>query len=393
LCRRLDADSVALLFGTRDPAAGGDLAGLPALVLEGLVDADVRALLASLIPGWLDERVRDRIIAESGGNPLALLELPHGVTAAEWAGGFGVAGPAPLTGRIEQSFQRRIAPLPEATRCLLLLAAAEPTGDPTLLWRAAERLGISTDAADPAEAERLLTVADRVTFRHPLVRSAVYQAAPAADRRLAHHAIAEATDPGTDPDRRAWHQAQAAPRLDEDIAAELERSASRAQARGGAAAAAFLERSAALTPDPARRGVRALAAAQAKFDTAAADRACELLATAEMAPLDELQRARVDMLRAQMAFGRRDASQLMLEAAKRLEPLDAGLTRQAYLEAFRAAMFAGRLNSVVGCGGGRGRPHRAARGFLRAAATRARSPLGRPRDPVHRGASGRRGAA
>ena len=351
MCRRLDADSVALLFGTRDPAAGGDLAGLPALVLEGLVDADARALLASVIPGRLDERVRDRIIAESGGNPLALLELPHGVTAAEWAGGFGVAGPAPLTGRIEQSFQRRIAPLPEATRCLLLLAAAEPTGDPTLLWRAAGRLGISTDAADPAEAERLLTVADRVTFRHPLVRSAVYQAAPAADRRLAHHAIAEATDPGTDPDRRAWHQAQAAPRPDEDIAAELERSASRAQARGGfAAAAAFLERSAALTPDPARRGVRALAAAQAKFDAAAADRACELLATAEMAPLDELQRARVDMLRAQMAFGRRDASQLMLEAAKRLEPLDAGLTRQAYLEAFRAAMFAGRLNSVVGCG-------------------------------------------
>jgi hypothetical protein len=220
------------------------------------------------------------------------------VTAAEWAGGFGVAGPAPLTGRIEQSFQRRIAPLPEATRCLLLLAAAEPTGDPTLLWRAAGRLGISTDAADPAEAERLLTVADRVTFRHPLVRSTVYQAAPAVDRRLAHHAIAEATDPGTDPDRRAWHQAQAAPRPDEDIAAELERSASRAQTRGGfAAAAAFLERSAALTPDPARRGVRALAAAQAKFDAAAADRACELLATAEMAPLDELQRARVDMLR------------------------------------------------------------------------------------------------
>jgi hypothetical protein len=162
-----------------------------------------------------------------------LLELPHGVTAAEWAGGFGVAGPAPLTGRIEQSFQRRIAPPPEATRCLLLLAAAEPTGDPTLLWRAAGRLGISTDAADPAEAERLLTVADRVTFRHPHRPLGRLSGGAAADRRLAHHAIAEATDPGTDPDRRAWHQAQAAPRPDEDIAAELERSASRAQARGG----------------------------------------------------------------------------------------------------------------------------------------------------------------
>jgi len=305
VARRLDADSVALLFGTRDPSAGGDLAGLPALVLEGLADADARALLASVIPGRLDERVRDRILAESGGNPLALLELPHGVSAAELAGGFGVAGPAPLAGRIEQSFRRRIAPLPEATRRLLLLAAAEPVGDPALLWRAAGGLGISTDAADPAEAERLLTVAARVTFRHPLVRSAVYQAAPAADRRLAHRAIAEATDPGTDPDRRAWHRAQAAPGPDEDIAAELERSASRAQARGGfAAAAAFLERSATLTPDPARRGARALAAAQAKFDAAAPERARELLATAEMAPLDELQRARVAMLRAQIAFGR-----------------------------------------------------------------------------------------
>ena len=349
VARRLDADSVALLFGTRDPAAGGDLAGLPALVLEGLADADARALLASVIPGRLDECVRDRIIAESGGNPLALIELPHGVSAAELAGGFGVAGPAPLAGRIEQSFQRRIAPLPDATKRLLLLAAAEPVGDPALLWRAAEGLGISRDAADPAEADRLLTVAARVTFRHPLVRSAVYQAAPEDDRRLAHRAIAEATDPGTDPDRRAWHQAQAAPRPDEDIAAELERSATRAQARGGfAAAAAFLERSATLTPDPARRGARALAAATAKFDAAAPDRACELLATAEMAPLDELQRARADMLRAQIAFGRPDASQLMLEAARRLEPLDARLARQAYLQALGAAMFAGRLNSGVG---------------------------------------------
>jgi DNA-binding CsgD family transcriptional regulator len=349
VARRLDADSVALLFGTRDPSAGGDLAGLPALVLEGLSDADARALLASVIPGRLDERVRDRIVAESGGNPLALLELPHGVSAAELAGGFSVAGPALLSGRIEQSFQRRIMPLPEATRRLLLLAAAEPTGDPALLWRAAGGLGISTDAVDPAEADGLLAVAARVTFRHPLVRSAVYRAAPVADRRLAHRAIAEATDPGTDPDRRAWHQAQAASRPDEAIAAELERCASRAQARGGfAAAAAFLERSAALTPDPARRGTRALAAAQAKFDAAAPDRASGLLATAEMAPLDDLQRARADMLRAQIAFGRRDASQLMLEAAKRLERLDAGLARQAYLEALGAAMFAGRLNSAVG---------------------------------------------
>jgi DNA-binding CsgD family transcriptional regulator len=349
VARRVDAESVALLFGTRDPATAGDLAGLPGLVLEGLPEADARALLASVIPGRLDERVRDRIIAESGGNPLALLELPHGVTAAELAGGFGLPGRGHLADRIEQSFLYRITPLPEATRRLLLLAAAEPVGDPALLWRAAGNLGISADAAAPAEADQLLTVAARVTFRHPLVRSAVYHAAPAADRRLAHRAIAAATDPGTDPDHRAWHQAQAAPRPDEDIAAELERSASRAQARGGfAAAAAFLERATALTPDPARRGARALAAAQAKFDAAAPDRAQELLATADMTPLDELQRARADMLRAQIASGGRDASQLILEAAKRLEPLDGGLARQAYLEALGAAMFAGRLNNAAG---------------------------------------------
>src|SRR6185437_5900776 len=216
-----------------DPAGGGDLAGLPGLALEGLADADARALLASVIPGRLDERVRDRIIAESGGNPLALLELPRGMTAAELAGGFGLPGAGPLSGRIEGIFERRLAPLPEMNRLVLLLAAAEPTGDPALLWRAAGNLGISAqDAAAPAEADGLLTVGARVIFRHPLVRSAVYQAASAADRRRVHRALAEATDPGTDPDRRAWNRAQAAAGPDEDIAAELERSAGRAQARG-----------------------------------------------------------------------------------------------------------------------------------------------------------------
>ena len=266
VARRLDAETVALLVGTRDPAGEGFLAGLPEQVLRGLPDADAQALLASVLPGRIDERVRDRIIAESGGNPLALLELPRGVTTAELAGGFAVTGSLPVTGRIEQSFRRRIAPLPAMTRHLLLLAAAEPTGDPALLWRAAGGLSISADAATPAEADGLLTVGAQVTFRHPLVRSAVCQAAPVADRRRAHRAIAEATDPGTDPDRWAWHRAQAAPGPDEDVASELERSASRAQARGGlAAAAAFMERSAALTLEPARRAERALAAAQAKF--------------------------------------------------------------------------------------------------------------------------------
>jgi DNA-binding CsgD family transcriptional regulator len=352
VARRLDAESVTLLFGTRDLAAAGTLADLPALALEGLSDADAQAMLASVIPGRLDERVRDRIIAESGGNPLALLELPHGVTSAELAGGFGVADGQPVAGRIEQSFLRRIALLPDMTRLLLLLAAAEPAGDLALLWRAAGSLGIGADAAAPAEADGLLTVAARVIFRHPLVRSAIYRAAPIADRRRVHRALAEATDPGIDPDRRAWHRAQAAAGPDEDVAAELERSAGRAQARGGfAAAAAFLDRATGLTPDPARRGTRALVAGQAKFDAAALDRASELLATAEMTPLDELQRGRVDVLRAQIAFaaGRgRDAPALMLAAARRLEPLDIGLAREAYLEAFGAAMFAGRLSGAVG---------------------------------------------
>src|SRR5713101_1330527 len=345
--RRLDAESVAMLFSTRNSGPRDDLARLPELVLTGLPDADARALLAAVLPGRLDERVRDRIIAESGGNPLALLELPHGATAAELAGGFGVAGPLPVTGRIEQSFLRRVTPLPEATRRLLLLAAAEPAGDPALLWRAAGTLGIGADAAAPAEADGLLTIAGRVTFRHPLVRSAVYHAAPAGDRRRAHLAIAEATDPGTDPDRRAWHRAQAAAGPDEDIAAELERCASRAQARGGlAAAAAFLERAAALTPGPPARAVRALAAAQAKYQAGAFDAALGLLAAAEAGPLDEFQQARADLLRGQIAFASShgsDAPSLLLKAAKSLELLDVRLARETYLEALFAALFAGRL--------------------------------------------------
>jgi DNA-binding CsgD family transcriptional regulator len=344
--RRLDAESVAVLFGTRDPAVRGGIAGLPELELEGLPDADAAELLASVIPGRLDERVRDRIIAESGGNPLALLELPHGVTALELAGGFGMADPLPLAGRIEQSFQRRITPLPEATKRLLLLAAAEPAGDPALLWRAARGLGISVDAAAPAEADQLLTVADRVTFRHPLVRSAVYRAAPAAERRRAHHAIAGAIDPGTDSDRRAWHRAQAAPGPDEEVAAELERSAGRAQARGGlAASAAFLERAAGLTPDPARRGIRALAAAQAKYEAGMPEAAIEQLAIADAGPLDELGRAGLERLHGQIAFTRSrgsDAPRLLLQAATRLGPLDAALARETYLEALWAAIIVGR---------------------------------------------------
>jgi DNA-binding CsgD family transcriptional regulator len=343
VARRLLAEPVALVFATREP--GEEYRGLPELPVGGLGDGDARELLSSVIGGPLDERVRDRIVAETRGNPLALLELPQDVPGV--ASVSGVPGVPGLPGRIEDSFRRRLEGLPAATQQLMLVAAAEPAGDPALVWRAAERLGIGAGALAPAADAGLLTIGERVVFRHPLVRSAVYRAAPAADRRAAHQALAGATDPQADPDRRAWHRAQASPGPDEEVASELERSAGRAQARGGlAAAAAFLERSAALTLDPVRRAGRALAAAQAKYQAGAFDATLGLLAVAEAGPLDELQRARADLLRGQIAFSSSrgsDAPPLLLKAARQFEPLDPQLARETYLDALAAATFAGRL--------------------------------------------------
>jgi DNA-binding CsgD family transcriptional regulator len=348
--RRLLAEPVAVVFAVREPSADQELAGLPELMVRGLRDADARSLLETATPGRLDERVRDRIVAETRGNPLALLELPRGLTPGELAGGFGRPDAQPLASRIEQSFLRRLQTLPDPTQRLLLTAAAEPLGDVPLLQRAAERLGIGPDAALPAEAAGLIEIGARVRFRHPLVRAAAYRAATLPDRREVHRALAEATDHDADPDRRAWHRAQAAAGPDEAVADELERSAARASGRGGvAAAAAFLERATELTPDPQRRGPRALAAARAKLDAAAPDDASELLTAAEACPLDELQRAQLVRLRAQIAFARSrgsDAPPLLLEAARRLEPLDAGLARETYLDALGAAIFAGRLGDL-----------------------------------------------
>jgi AAA ATPase domain len=342
--RRLLAEPVAIIFVTREPIL--TLSGLPELVLDGVADDDAYSLLASAMAGPLDERVRETIVAETRGNPLALLELPRGLTPAQLAGGFALAKAQPLADRIQQGFLRRVRSLPHRSQQLLLTAAAEPLGDVTLLWRAAERLAIGADALGPAEAAGLIEVGARVRFRHPLVRSATYRAAAPSDRRQAHRALAEATDSEADPDRRAWHRAHAATGLDEAVAQELERSADRAQARGGVAAmAAFLERAAELTPDPGRRGARALAAAQAKLDAGAPQAAHKLLATAELTPLDELRRARLQRLHAQIAFARkrgRNAPPLLLDAAKRFEPLDAASARETYLEAFGAAVFAGR---------------------------------------------------
>ena len=350
VARRLAADPVGLVFAAREP--GGELAGLPELEVGGLGEGDARALLDSALAGPIDDRVRDRIVAETQGNPLALLELPRGLSPAELAGGFGLPGAAPLPERIQESFLRQLEALPESSRRLLLLAAAEPYGDLPLLWRAAGRLGIPVQAAAPAVDAGLVEFGARVRFRHPLLRAACYRAASVADRRAVHGALAGATDPQTAPERRAWHRAQAAAGPDEEVAAELERSAGRAQARGGlAAAAAFLQRSAALTTDPARRAGRALAAAQAKAQAGLPDAALELLAEAEAGPADELLRARIGLLRGQMAFASShgaDASRLLLHTARQLEPLDVRLARETYLDALAAAMFVGRLAGGVG---------------------------------------------
>lgn len=352
VARRVEADPLALAFAVREPGNEPELAGLPELKVHGLGERDARVVLASAIRGRLDHQVRDRIVAETRGNPLALLQLPRGLTPAELAGGFGLPGTEPVESRIEQSFHRQFQSLPRDTQRLLLTAAAEPVGDATLLWRAAELQGIGAGAAAPAVAVGLVELGARIRFRHPLVRSAVYRPASLADRQAVHRVLAEATDPEADPDRRAWHRARAASGPDEAVADELERSADRARARGGAAAAAaFLERATELTPDPGRRGARALAAAQAKFDAGAPNATEALLTTAELGPLDDLRRAGLERLRAEVAFSLRrgnDAPPLLLSAARRLEELDPERARETYLEALGAVIFAGRLS------GGRG---------------------------------------
>jgi DNA-binding CsgD family transcriptional regulator len=350
VARRLGAESVGLVFAAR--AISNDLGPVSALPVEGLRDCDARVLLDAAVTGPIDAQVRDQIVAEAHGNPLALIERPRWLTSAQVAGGFGLPGALLLSGDIEETFLQRVEALPDETRRLLLVAAADPSGDGALVWRAAARLGIGTEAATPAAEAGLAEFGTRIRFRHPVVRSAAYRSASAEQRRCAHQALAEVTNPGLDPDRRAWHRAQAASGPDDDVAAELERSAGRAQARGGlAAAAAFLRRAATLTLEPAQRADRALAAAQAEIQTGGFDAAADLLAVAEAEPLSELQHARADLVRAQLAFitnRGNDAPQLMLEAAKRLEPVDLDQSRATYLEALSAAIFAGRLATPGG---------------------------------------------
>jgi DNA-binding CsgD family transcriptional regulator len=343
--RRLAADPIGLVFGTRTPQE--ELAGIPELVLDGLPTPDARVLLESMLAGPLDTRVRDQIVRETGGNPLALVELLRGLTRTQLAGGFGLPGAVSVSARIEESFARQLAVLPPQTQRLLQLAAADPSGDADLVWRAARQLDIPLQAATPPADAGLAEVGTAVWFRHPMLRSAAYRSASPSARRAAHLALVAATDPVADPDRRAWHRGQAAEGPDEEVAADLERSAGRAQARGGpAAAAAFFEKAVLLTADPVRRADRLLAAAQANLQAGVYEHARQLVVAAESGPLDEMQGARADLLRGHIAFASglgSDAPPLLLKAARRLQSLDLGLTRETYLTAWLAAVFAGRL--------------------------------------------------
>ena len=345
VARRAAAESVAIVFGARVPSS--HLTGLPELVVSGLADADARALLDAALTAPFDAAVRDQIITETRGNPLALLELPRGLTHIELAGGFGLPDAGRFAGSVEDNFRRRIRALPEATQRLLLLASAETAGDPEVLWRAAANLGIAADAAGPAAEADLAELGPTVRFRHPLVRSAAYGSASIPDRQDVHRALAKSTDPHSDADRRAWHLAHACPGVDDDVADELERSADRAKSRGGlAAAAAFLEQATRTTRDRSRRAGRALAAASANVEAGAFGPAYRLLAVADAGPLDEFQQARLDRINAQLAFVTSrgsDAPPLLLQAARRFESIDIGLARSTYLDAFSATWFAGRL--------------------------------------------------
>jgi AAA ATPase domain len=352
VARRLLAEPVGLVFAVRE--VGDQLRHVPSLDIGGLRNGDARALLRSAVQFRLDDQVCDRVVAETRGNPLALLELPRGISATELAG-FGTGPVSAFSNGIEESFRRRLAALPEATRRLLLIAAADPLGEPTVVWPAAERLGISAEAGAAAEDAGLCEFGARVQFRHPLVRTAAYTAAPPDERRRAHAAIAEVTEADADPDRRAWHRVLALAGPDDAVADELERSAARARRRAGqAAAAAFLGRSVALTLDAQRRAERALAAAEAKYLAGSAEEALRLAEVAKRGPLDEFHRPRVDVLRGRAATMQRrprDAPPLLLGAARRLERFerfDRQAARNTYRDAFIAIIYAGRFADSTG---------------------------------------------
>ena len=350
--RRLLAEPVMLVVAVRDDAESGEWSRLPHLQVDGLTDEDARALLAAAVTGHVDERVRDRIVAETRGNPLGLLELPRHMSPSELAGGFADPSSESLADRLLEGYVRRVCALPEPTRRLMLLASADPTGDPTLLWRAAQAFGLGGDVGEPAAQDDLLHIGSRVRFRHPLVRSAAYAAGTREERVATHSALAAATDAEADPERRVWHQAAAATGIDETVATDLERMAGVAQQRAGfAAAAAFLERSFTLSEDPSRRATRGLAAARANLLAGAFDSARTLLAESAADELDDLQRAQAELLEADIEAAARpshEAPGRLLRTAHRLEQLDLNLARETYLRAWWVGVVVGRQAALTG---------------------------------------------
>ena len=342
VARRLKAEPVGLVFAARELGAG--LTDLLQMSVKSLSDSEARALLFSALPRPLDERVAMRMLAETNGNPLALLQSARGLTPMQWAGGFGDPDVGLTTSLVDEHFARQLTALPDETRQFLLVAAAEPLGEPFLLWRAIERLGIPGDAADAARDCGLLDIGSRVRFRHPVMRSAVYRWAGRSDLRRAHGALADVTDPRSNPERHAWHRAHAACMPDEDISAELECAAGGAGARGGLAArASFLLKAAALTPAPEQRARRALAAAEAARQAGDLGAALRTLLSAEAETYDDLWHARAELLRARVAFAlsAHDAPRRLFDVARRLEPLDIDSAREAYLDALGATIHRG----------------------------------------------------
>jgi DNA-binding CsgD family transcriptional regulator/tetratricopeptide (TPR) repeat protein len=342
VARRLESKPVVLLFATRNQADVGGLHGLPELRLQGLSHVETRLLLARSIPVPIDPIVADRIVEETRGNPLALLELTRAASAAELAGGFGLSPSRDLSPQVGEELLQQVIALPPQSRRLLLTAAAEPLGDPRLLWRAAAELQLPRAAAGPLRSEGLLSLAPRVVFRRPLLRFAVHQLATDEERRDVHFALALVTDPARDPDRHVWHLAHAADGPDEGLASELERLAPVARRRGGLpAAAAFLEQATMLTLDPGRLADRAIAAAEAKRTAGADHDATRLLSTAEMYLLDDQRQGRLQRQRAHISSpGNPD---ILVEAARRMQADRPDLARATYLEAIAASMTAGRL--------------------------------------------------
>ena len=346
VARRLYAERVVLLFAVREPDGQlSALAGLPELAVGGLEGPAAMDLLLSLAPGRLSPSVGARIVAGTGGNPLALAELARELSPAQLAGAEALPEPLPAGGSLEKVFSRRVSRLPPETRLLLAVAAAEPAASAALVWRAAGKLGIDPEAAATADVGGLAEFTPRVEFRHPLIRSVVYHSMPLRQRRRIHQALAAVADGDERPDRMAWHLGMAAVGPDEAVAARLEQAAGRARERGGyAATVTFLTRAADLSADRGLRGGRLLAAAEAALTAGQSSRAGVLLeaATPQLGgPLARAQARRLDG-RIRFALGQaRETSSVLLEAARALAPIDPYSAREALLEALEAAVYAG----------------------------------------------------